>query len=101
MEALDRISEADGSLCITDAAKALQKRPTDLFAYLRAEHWIYRRAGTAHDVGYQSKVEQGLLEHKVTTVTRPDGSEKITEQVRVTPKGLARLAMELGSLPAA
>lgn len=42
--------------------------------------------------GYQSKVVAGLLEHKVTTITRGDGSEKITEQVRITPKGLAALA---------
>lgn len=92
-EALDRIAEAAGSLCITDAAKALQVRPGELFDYLRKEHWIYRRVGTNHDVGYQSKVGQGLLEHKVTTVTRPDGSERITEQVRVMPRGLAKLAL--------
>lgn len=91
-EAFDRIAEAHGSLCVTDAAKALQVRPMDLFSYLRKDHWIYRRPGTSHDVGYQSKVAQGLLEHKVTTVSRPDGTEKITEQVRVTPKGLTRLA---------
>jgi len=92
-QALDRISEADGSLCVTDAAKALQMRPKDLFAYLRQHHWIYRRPGSGHDLGYQSKVSSGLLEHKVTTVLRGDGSEKITEQVRVTPKGLTKLAM--------
>lgn len=92
-EALDRIAEADGSLCVTDAAKALQIRPSDLFTWLRRNHWIYRRMGTSHDVGYQSKVGQGLLEHKVTTVYRSDGTEKVTEQVRVTPKGLARLAV--------
>jgi hypothetical protein len=34
----------------------------------------------------------GLLEHKTTVVTRSDGSEKATTQVRVTPKGLTRLA---------
>ena len=33
-----------------------------------------------------------LMEHKTTTVTRSDGSEKITEQVRLTPKGLTKLA---------
>ncbi|WP_323012888.1 phage regulatory protein/antirepressor Ant [Devosia sp.] len=91
-EALDRISEADGSLCVTDAAKALQMRPKDLFSWLRTNGWIYRRPGTSHDLGYQSKTTAGLLEHKITTVYRADGSEKITEQVRVTPKGLARLA---------
>lgn len=91
-QALERIAEADGSLCVTDAAKALQMRPKDLFGYLRQNHWVYRRPGTTHDVGYQSKVSAGLLEHKVTTVTRTDGSEKITEQVRVTSKGLTKLA---------
>lgn len=91
-EALQRIAEADGSLCITDAAKALQMRPKDLFEWLRQNGWIYRRPGSGHDLGYQSKTAAGLLEHKVTTVLRADGSEKVTEQVRVTPKGLTKLA---------
>lgn len=36
-----------------------------------------------------------MLEHKVTVLTRGDGSEKIVEQVMVTPKGLALLAKRL------
>jgi phage antirepressor YoqD-like protein len=91
-EALSRISAADGSLCITEAAKALQMRPKDLFQWLRHNGWIYRRAGAGHDLGYQSKTTAGLLEHKVTTVLKADGSEKVSEQVRVTPKGLTKLA---------
>lgn len=90
--ALERLSQADGSLCITDAAKALQMRPSDLFAWLRQNGWIYKRVGTSHDLGYSSKTQTGLLEHKVTTVLRADGSEKVTEQVRVTTKGLTKLA---------
>lgn len=92
--ALERIAKADGSLCITDAAKTLQMRPKDLFVWLRANGWIYRRAGNAHDVAYQDKLKSGVLEHKITTVNRTDGSEKVTEQVRVTPKGLERLAKD-------
>lgn len=91
-DALDRIATADGSICVTDAAKNLQVRPKDLFAYLRSHGWIYKRPGTAHDVAYQSKLVQGLLEHKIDTVYRSDGTEKITTQVRVTPKGLIVLA---------
>lgn len=91
-EALERISKADGSLNITEAAKALQIRPKDLFDYLSQNGWIYKRTGSANWLGYQSKTMAGLLEHKVTTVLRPDGSEKVTEQVRVTPKGLTKLA---------
>ena len=91
-EALDRISEADGSLCVTDAAKALQMRPKDLFSWMAQNGWIYKRNGSASYLGYQSKTASGMLEHKVTVVSRSDGSEKITEQVRVTPKGLSHLA---------
>lgn len=90
-DALDRIATADGSLCVTDAAKTLQVRPKTLFEFLRSHGWIYSRPGTP-DVAYQAKLASGLLEHKTTTVHRSDGSEKVTTQVRVTPKGLARLA---------
>lgn len=90
-EALDRIATADGSLCITDAAKSLQIRPKDLFTWLQSHAWIYRRHGTSW-LGYQTKVQSGYLEHKLTTVTTADGRERVSEQVRVTPKGLARLA---------
>jgi prophage antirepressor-like protein len=91
-DALDRISSADGSQCITDAAKALQMRPKDLFSWLHEHHWIYRRTGNSHWCGRSEKLQQGLLEHKVTLVTRTDGSERTTEQVRITAKGLAKLS---------
>jgi len=93
--ALDRIATADGSLCITNAAKDLQVRPKDLFAFLSGHKWIYRRAGGGGFVAYQDKLQSGLLEHKVTLVSRSDGSEKLTEQVLVTAKGMARLAEAL------
>ncbi len=91
-EALSRIAKSDGSLCITDAAKTLQIRPKDLFQWLRMNKWIYKRVGCAHDCGYQDKINQALLEHKSTTVLRSDGSDKITQQVRVTPEGLEKLS---------
>lgn len=94
--ALDRLSGSDGSLCITDAAKAVGARPKDLFRWLRANGWIYRRAGASYDVAYQNRIAQGVLEHKTTTVERSDGSERIVEQVRVTPKGVAALASVFG-----
>jgi phage antirepressor YoqD-like protein len=96
-DALERLSCAEGSLCVTDAAKALKQPPRRFFANLSARKWLYRRAGCSHWLGYQDKVQAGYLEHKVETVTRPDGSEKVVEQVRVTPKGLAKLAQIFGS----
>jgi phage regulator Rha-like protein/phage antirepressor YoqD-like protein len=94
-DALNRIAVAEGSLCITDAAKTLQIQPKVLFTWLQQNQWIYKRPGTDTWIAYQAKIVMGLLEHKTTTVNRPDGSEKVTTQVRVTPKGLARLAEAL------
>jgi len=92
-DALDRIATgSDGSFNITNTAKTLQMRPKDLFAWLSANHWIYRRAGGKGWVAYQDRIQSSLLEHKITTVERSDGTEKVVEQVLVTPKGLAKLS---------
>jgi Rha family phage regulatory protein len=91
-EALDRISTADGSLNITEAAKALQVRPKDLFTFLSTNGWTYRRAGSGTWLGYQTRTNAGDLVHKVETLLQADGSERVCEQVRVTPQGLTKLA---------
>jgi phage antirepressor YoqD-like protein len=75
----------------TDAAKMLKERPKDLFARMQAEGWIYRRLGGAW-IGYQSKVQAGYLDHIEYTRTNQDGFEKAYYQVRVTAKGMVRLA---------
>lgn len=94
-DVFDRLVQADGAVCITVAAKNLQIQPKELFRWLQEHEWIYRRAGGAGWVAYQVRLKQGVLVHKVTLVTRGDGSEKQTEQVLVTPKGLAKLAEAL------
>lgn len=90
--ALDRIATADGSLCLMDAAKQLQMRPKDLTAFMSAHHWIYKRPGGSAWIGYQDRIQTGLLEHKSNIVIDGAGCERIRDQVRVTAKGLARLA---------
>jgi prophage antirepressor-like protein len=91
-EALDRLTNAAGTLCVTDAAKSLGLPPKRLFGWLIGHSWIYRRNGSGALVGYQNKLDSGLLRHKITRLTRTDGSTRITEQVLVTAKGLAQLA---------
>ncbi|MBN7837480.1 phage regulatory protein/antirepressor Ant [Stenotrophomonas maltophilia] len=90
-----RIAAADGSLCMRDAAKALQVRPVDLRRWLVAHGWIYHRSGHNGWLAYQDRIRQGVMCHKVTTVQREDGSDKIVEQARITPKGIARIGAEL------
>lgn len=96
VDALERIAKAAGSMCITNAAKHLQVQPKFLFKLLSESQWIYRRAGSKGWVAYQSKIQTGFLEHKVTTVSRSDGSEKVVEQVLVTAKGLTKLSKLIG-----
>ncbi|NHK97490.1 hypothetical protein G7087_03810 [Rubrivivax benzoatilyticus] len=94
VDAHHRIAKASaGSRCVTDAAKDLQVRPKDLFSWLSANRWIYRRPGGSGWLAYQDRIQAGLLEHKVHTVERPDGTDKVVENLLVTPKGLAKLAV--------
>ena len=94
--ALDRFTAGavDGSLCLTDAAKVLKVPRKELISFM-AHDWIYRRSGTDRWVGYHAKVAAGLVEHRVTTITRTGGAERLIEQVLITPKGIARLAERL------
>ena len=80
-----------------DSAKALQIRPIDLRNLLITQRWIYGRPGHSGWLAYQDRITQGVLVHKVDTVTRADGSDKVVEQVRITPKGLTKLAQILQS----
>jgi len=93
VDAYQRLSDAEGSLCITDAAKYLQVKRKDLINYLYSNGWIYRRVGNKNWLAYDAKRKQQLVTHKATTYTLDDGTEKLNEQVRITPKGLAKLAL--------
>lgn len=90
--ALESLTVSDGSLCISDAAKAIGHRPMDVFAWLSRNRWIFKRQGCPNWIPSTHRVISGFLEMKSTTIHRPDGSEKIIDQARITRKGLARLA---------
>ncbi|MGI8390551.1 phage antirepressor KilAC domain-containing protein [Brucella anthropi] len=92
VDALEQIAEAHGSFTRTEAAKHIGIAPHLLCKWMTTNGWTYRRPGTRDDIAYQSKINAGYLEHKVTTGLRPDGTEWISTQVRVTPKGLTVLA---------
>jgi len=92
VEAMKRLEGADGSLCVTNAAKALCVRPKDLFSYLQASKWIYKRPGSGTWIGYQDKIQAGLVEVTEYLQTKPDGSEVVRARAKITAKGLAKLA---------
>ncbi|WP_371767521.1 phage antirepressor KilAC domain-containing protein [Massilia sp.] len=97
---LELIAGADGTMCITDAAKTLQMQPYKLRDALLEMKWMYRRQGKGGYVAYQPTIHSGYLVHKVANYQDPEtGEQKSNAQVLVTRKGLAKLA-KLLSLPA-
>lgn len=95
-QALDRIATASqGSMCLTDAAKTLQQQPRKFTTLLSSYRWMYKRVGSSHWVAYQDKIQSGYLEHKEKAIKLADGSDKMTCQVLVTAKGLAKLSAML------
>jgi phage antirepressor YoqD-like protein len=66
-DALDRIATAsDGSFCIRDAAKTLQVQEKKLKKLLIERRWIYRRPMGTGLLAYSDKLQQGVMEHKIT-----------------------------------
>ena len=94
--ALERIAKADGSMTITEASKNLQVRLIDLTKWLSMNKWLYKRSGAKSWLGYQDRIQAGLIEHKVSVFERKDGTEKVTTQARITPKGITKLSVQFG-----
>ena len=93
IQALERLSATDGSICITSAAKQLGIGPLKLFKWLSDNRWIYRRTSCAAWSAYQPRLTAGLLEHKLVKVGKGVEEDlKVVEQVMVTRKGITHLA---------
>ncbi|CAG2089157.1 phage antirepressor KilAC domain-containing protein [Xanthomonas arboricola pv. juglandis] len=95
--ALDRIATAEGTLTLREAAKALQVPERKFLEMLQLKLWIYRHPFSATFFAYAGPLRNGLLWHKVFVGTKPDGSELVRTQVRVTAKGLTNLAKALSA----
>ncbi len=96
VEAHDRIADSTGTLCLRDAAKALQMQPIKLNQWMQANNWIYRRLGKGAWTAYQERIQAGQLTHKLTPYfDEQTGDNRVSEQVRVTGKGLTLLAKRL------
>lgn len=91
--ALDRFAtETAGSYSLREAAKSLQIKPKKFVTWLVERRWIYRHPDGGRWLAFQPRLDSGMLEHKVVTGQRNDGTDWGTTQVRVTAKGLARIA---------
>jgi phage antirepressor YoqD-like protein len=94
-KALNRLSDAKGDISITNAAKDLQVQRKALLEWLRTNRWIYRSGSNLPWCAYQNQIDRGFLKHRVMSVSVGKSSERIVQQVMVTPKGLTKLARTL------
>lgn len=91
-EALDRIATfSEGSYCMRDAAKVLQVAERKFIQYLDEHNYIFLQSPGQWRV-YAEPRKAGLMEQKTTTGQKPDGTEWQSVQVRVTAKGMTKLA---------
>lgn len=91
----DRFASHDGTFTITVAAKTIDVPPKKLFTWMEANGWIYRPGGRGEHVGYQTKIQQGLLVMTTHEITKSNGDIQEVSRPRVTTKGLDRLSVAL------
>lgn len=97
-DAYERIADGTGAMSITEAAKALKVPPRQMGEWLRDRRWVYRVGEKGPWMAYQRFIASGLLEHRVIEIGSgedPALPGKVVTQVRVTARGLARLALLL------
>ena len=95
VEALNRLANTQGSVCITSAAKQLGVAPLRLFKWLSDNRWIYRRTSHSSWSAFQPRLSSGLLEHKLVKVGTEREELKVVEQVMVTRRGITTLAEQI------
>lgn len=95
-KALERLAIfSEGSYCIRDSAKMLQVQERQLIAWLLEHKWAYRTKIKGNLTAYADPaLKMGYMEHKVTSGDKNDGSgtQWTNSQVRITSKGLTKLA---------
>ncbi|AYO84046.1 phage antirepressor KilAC domain-containing protein [Methylobacterium brachiatum] len=88
---VERIRASDATLSVTEAAKMLKVQTKPLFTFMQERGWIFRKGGHGRWQGSAKVLAQGLLVHDGFPVMTAAGPVE-AYTVRVTPKGIARLA---------
>ncbi|GBQ45023.1 phage antirepressor KilAC domain-containing protein [Komagataeibacter europaeus] len=95
LEAFERLANSKGRTNLREVGKELQIGSKRGIEFLREIKWTFRdQAGRWK--AYAGAVDAGYVEMKYTTYTNTAGEEVSTQQVFVTPRGMARLAHRLG-----
>lgn len=103
-EAFDAFLSTTGDYSLNEAAKILSRDYDILTGEKRLRDWMLDNGWVYRDASrkpraYQTRVDQRVLAEKPQWHYHPTSGEKVTDtpQVRVTPKGIDRLRILLGS----
>ena len=91
------LSSSPTGLCITDTAKILGIPPKEFFTWLHEHKWIFKRREAKAWNAYQQRLKTQYLVLQPVEVASKTGKTKVVTQVRITDKGLKRLAKMLQS----
>ena len=89
---LERLEGAKGSMSISDAAKTLGTGRDELFRFMEARRWIFKRPGNKNWLAYDERRRAGYMEHDDHLYFDSEGRERIATRALVTAKGLVKLA---------
>ena len=92
LKKLGRLEGAEGSMCISDAAKTLGVKRDDLFRFMDSRRWIFKRSGNKNWLAYDEKRRAGYMEHDDHLYIDAEGRERVATRALVTAKGLVKLA---------
>lgn len=95
-EAHDRLEICEGAMTPRPASKTLGYPERKLTQWMQLNSWAFRQSGKGPLQAYADKKKAGYLDHNLRHYTDPvTGEEKVSAQLVITPKGLARLAKVL------
>jgi len=88
----DAVTASHNSILIGELAKILRQNGIDtgekrLFAWMRQQGYLIRRAGTDYNMPTQRSMELKLFEVKETVITHSAGHTTISKTTKVTGKG--------------
>lgn len=89
--AYDRLTNADNTFCVRDAAKQLNLKPSKLTDWLSSNDWIFKHGSSSTWAAYQARIDAGLMIQKTTVIER-GGETSLYSQARITAKGLATIS---------
>ena len=97
--AFERLTNQRGAVSMREAAKLLSQKPQRLQMLLLEQKWIFRSGEHGGLQAFQSRLDQGVLVHRMFEVEHRSGFTSQRPQPMVTGKGLAKLALLLTSIP--